>query len=88
MNKRDEMLSCATQMIDEKEVLQLSRELIRIPSVTAHEERISKFIFQKLDKWRLSPRLVPVKGFGPSVLAEIGDKKAPAVVLNGHIDTV
>lgn len=75
-------------MIDEKEVLQLSRELIRIPSVTAHEERISKFIFQKLDKWGLSPRRVPVKGFGPSVLAEIGDRKAPAVVLNGHIDTV
>ena len=75
-------------MIDDKEVLQLSRELIRIPSVTTHEERISKFIFQKLDKWGLSPRLVPVKGFGPSVFAEIGDKKAPSVVLNGHIDTV
>jgi succinyl-diaminopimelate desuccinylase len=75
-------------MIDEKEVLQLARELIRIPSVTSHEERISKFIFQKLDKWGLSPRLVPVKGFGPSVLAEIGDKRAQSVVLNGHIDTV
>jgi succinyl-diaminopimelate desuccinylase len=88
MNKRDELFSCATQMIDEKEVLQLSRELIRIPSVTTHEERISKFVFQKLDKWGLSPRLVPVKGFGPSVFAEIGDRKAPSVVLNGHIDTV
>jgi acetylornithine deacetylase/succinyl-diaminopimelate desuccinylase family protein len=88
MNKRGDLLSCARQMIDEEEVLQLSRELIRIPSVTAHEGRISKFIFQKLDKWGLSPRLVPVKGFGPSVLAEIGDKKAQSVVLNGHIDTV
>ncbi len=88
MNRRGELLSCAMQMIDEREVLQLSRELIRIPSVTAHEERISKFIYQKLDKWGLSPRFVPVKGFGPSVLAEIGDRKAPSVVLNGHIDTV
>jgi len=88
MIKRGDLLSCAKQMIDEEEVLQLSRELIRIPSVTAHEERISKFIFQKMDKWGLSPKLVPVKGFGPSVLAEIGDKKAPSIVLNGHIDTV
>jgi acetylornithine deacetylase/succinyl-diaminopimelate desuccinylase-like protein len=36
----------------------------------------------------LSPRLVPVKGFGPSVIAEFGDRKAPSIVLNGHIDTV
>lgn len=88
MSRHGELLSCAMQMIDDKEVLQLSRELIRIPSVTTHEEGISKFIFQKLDKWGLSPRLVPVKGFGPSVIAEIGNRKARSVVLNGHIDTV
>ncbi len=82
------MLRSAAQMIDEKEVLRLSRELVRIPSVTTHEERVSKFIFLKLDKWGLSPKLVPVKGFGPSILSEIGDKRAPSVVLNGHIDTV
>jgi succinyl-diaminopimelate desuccinylase len=88
MNKREDLLNCARQMIDDKEVLQLSRELIRIPSVSTHEERISKFIFQRLDRWGLSPRLVPVKGFGPSVFAEIGNRKAPSIVLNGHIDTV
>ncbi|MBU0623830.1 MAG: ArgE/DapE family deacylase [Candidatus Thermoplasmatota archaeon] len=88
MNKRRDLLSCARQMIDDREVLQLSRELIKIPSVTTHEERISKFIFQRLDKWGLSPKLVPVKGFGRSVFAEIGDRKAPSIVLNGHIDTV
>jgi len=88
MNKRRDLLSCARQTIDDREVLQLSRELIKIPSVTTHEERISKFIFQRLDKWGLSPKLVPVKGFGRSVFAEIGDRKAPSIVLNGHIDTV
>ena len=81
-------MSCARQMIDDREVLQLSRELVRIPSITTREERVSKFVFQKLDKWGLSPRFVPVKGFGPSVFAEIGDRKSPSVVLNGHIDTV
>jgi len=88
MNRCEELLSCAKETIDEKEILQLSRELIRTPSITTHEERISKLIFQKLDKWGLSPRLVPVKGYGPSVMAEIGDPRCPSIILNGHIDTV
>lgn len=88
MNRREELLSCAKEMIDEKEILQLSRELIRIPSITTHEERISKFIYQKLTKWGLSPRLVPVKGYGPNVIAEIGDPGCPSIILNGHVDTV
>jgi len=88
MSRREELLSCAKEMIDEKEILQLSRELIRIPSITNHEERISKLVFQKLDKWGLSPRLVPVKGYGPSVMAEIGNPRCPSIILNGHIDTV
>ncbi len=88
MNRREELLSCAKEMIDEKEILQLSRELIRIPSITTHEERISKFIYQKLTKWGLSPRLVPVKGYGPNVIAEIGAPRRPSIILNGHVDTV
>lgn len=88
MSGRDDLLICANEMIDEKEILQLSQELVKIPSVTCHEELISKFIFQKLDKWGLSPRLVPVKGYGSSVVAETGDPRARSIVLNGHIDTV
>jgi succinyl-diaminopimelate desuccinylase len=71
-----------------KEVLKLSRELIRIPSITRNEHKIAEFIFARLDAWELRPRFVEVKDFGPSVLAEIGPTDAPAIVFNGHMDTV
>ncbi|MGQ9587018.1 MAG: M20 family metallopeptidase [Thermoplasmata archaeon] len=74
--------------IDDKEVLRLSRELIRIPSIYKHEHRISKFIYAKLKGWRFSPRMVPVAGHGPDVVAEVGSRRHPAIVLNGHMDTV
>ena len=74
--------------IDPKEVLALSRNLIGIPSTCGNEHRISEFIFKKLDKWGLAPDYVPVKGFGPAVVAELGPRNLPSVVFNGHADTV
>jgi len=76
------------ESIDEKELLGLCKELIRIPSVYKEEARIAKFIASRLDKWGLSPELVPVEGYGPSVVARIGPENRPAIVLNGHMDTV
>jgi acetylornithine deacetylase/succinyl-diaminopimelate desuccinylase-like protein len=76
------------ESIDERELLELCRELIRIPSVYREEERIAKFIASRLDKWKLTPELVPVEGYGPSVVARIGPENRPAIVLNGHMDTV
>jgi len=74
--------------VDEKEILRLSRQLIAIPSTYTHEERISRFIFDKLDRWDLSPKRVPVKGHGDDVVASVGSREHPAIVLNGHMDTV
>lgn len=82
------LLQTAKDLIDDEEVLDLSRQLIRIPSQSKHEEAISKFIFRKLDEWELRPRTLEVEGYGPDVIAEIGRKNAPAIVLNGHMDTV
>lgn len=76
------------ESISTKEVLDLSRQLIRIPSIYRNEHRASRFIRQKLDRWGLDPQSVPVRGFGPDVIAETGPAKAPKIVLNGHIDTV
>jgi acetylornithine deacetylase/succinyl-diaminopimelate desuccinylase-like protein len=83
-----DLLREANALIDDKEVLDLSRQLIRIPSQSRHEAAVGKFIFQKLDKWGLQPREVEVEGNGPDIVAEIGRKKAPAVAFNGHMDTV
>jgi len=88
MLRPDALIKRADELVDEKQVLQLSRELIRIPSVTRKEHRISRVIYQKLDKWGLRPKNIPVEGYGPTVTAEIGDRKAPSVVFNGHMDTV
>jgi acetylornithine deacetylase/succinyl-diaminopimelate desuccinylase-like protein len=74
--------------IDEKEVVRLCQKLVRIPSVFHDEHKLGKFIFDTLDKWGLSPRLVPVDGYGPDVVSETGPSQAPCIVFNGHIDTV
>ena len=78
----------ARSLINDREVLELSRELIRIPSQSRHEQAVGNFIFEKLNSWGLRPRKVPVEGNGPDIVAEIGDKRAPAVSFNGHMDTV
>ncbi len=75
-------------MIDSKEVLDLARSLIRIPSQYKHEERISGFILRTLERWGFSPREVEVPGCGPDVLAETGPHGKASLVLNGHMDTV
>jgi acetylornithine deacetylase/succinyl-diaminopimelate desuccinylase family protein len=76
------------ESIDAREVLRLSQELIRIPSVFHHEEKVAKFIHDRLEKWGFEPRNVPVKDFGPDVVCEIGPANAPCMVFNGHMDTV
>jgi succinyl-diaminopimelate desuccinylase len=81
-------VEAVAESIEAREVLSLSRELIRVPSVFKNERRLSQLIFRRLEKWGLSPKSVPVKGFGPDVVCEFGPPKAKCVVLNGHIDTV
>lgn len=70
------------------ELLTLSQELIRIPSVYTQEAKIADFIYELLNEWGFKPRKVPVPGHGPCIVAEHGDPAAPSIVLNGHMDTV
>lgn len=74
--------------IESEEIIDLTRELIRIPSVYKQEHDIGKFIHKRLASWGLEPTFVPVPGFGPNVVTEVGPRGAPCVVLNGHMDTV
>ena len=75
-------------LVGPEEVLKLSRELIRIPSMYSKEHAIANFIHRRLDKWGFSPRYVQVDGYGPDVVAELGDRNDPSVIFNGHMDTV
>ena len=74
--------------IDEDELLTLSRDLIRIPSVYTQEGEVAEFIFEKLRAWGFSPRKLPVEGHGPCVIAQTGDPGMPSIIFNGHMDTV
>ena len=70
------------------ELVSLSRELIRIPSVYTQEAEIADFVYQRLTDWGFEPRTIPVTEHGPCVVAECGDSASPSIVLNGHMDTV
>ena len=74
--------------IESKEVIDLTRELIRIPSIYKQEREVGEFIHKRLASWGLKPSFVPVPGFGPDVVAEVGPRDSPCIVLNGHMDTV
>lgn len=74
--------------IDEGELLALSRDLIRIPSIYTHEEQVAEFISGRFQEWGFSPRKLPVDGHGPCVIVQVGDPELPSIVFNGHMDTV
>ncbi len=76
------------ETIDEKDVLRLAQEFVRIPSVYKQEHKLGKYIFRKLESWGLPAELVPVEGYGPCVVSRLGTGKRPSVILNGHMDTV
>lgn len=67
-------------------VINLTQELISIPSVSRCEESIAKFISSKLEG---NVKIQRIKGAGPNIIAEFFvSRKAPTVVLNAHLDTV
>jgi len=70
--------------IDGKELIDLLRGLIRIPSPSGEEQEIAEYIANKMENIGLSVELIGgnVVGRTPSI------KGAPTIVLNGHMDTV
>jgi succinyl-diaminopimelate desuccinylase len=88
MTSSQPIVDMVESRIRESEVLQLSREMIRIPSVYGQEKELAEFIYGRLDSWGLSPRFVEVPGYGPNVVVDIGNRDLPKVVFNGHMDTV
>lgn len=73
--------------VDPSEVITLTKELIRIDSVSGHEHRIAERVAAYLEVNGLSPRIVPVRDGRPNVMASWGTGR-PALLFTGHIDTV
>jgi len=84
----DSDIRAACETIEEKEVLGLARELVRIPSVYTKEQRISDFVRGKFERWGIDVTRVPIVGHGDTLVASFGPRKAKAVAFNGHLDTV
>ncbi|MEH7344628.1 M20/M25/M40 family metallo-hydrolase [Bacillus sp. JJ1532] len=82
--------------ISKSEVLELLRDLIRIPSVNPtlapeegyNEVQIAEFAVNWLKKHKVDARLEFVEPGRPNVFAEVGDGDGPTLCLCAHLDTV
>lgn len=71
------------------ELVELTQELIRIPSVTESEKEIAQFINSYFENCGITSSLDEVGVDRPNVIARVkGKGKGPIILLNGHIDTV
>lgn len=83
--EKERLLAC----IDEKEVVELTRQLVRIPSPTGQEAPIARFLHDYLESAGFSVVLDEAGPGRPNVMARLkGSGKGPVILLNGHIDTV
>lgn len=68
------------------DMINFTRELIKINSVNGNEREVAEAIKEKLKKYGIKSRLFG-KGDRKGLVAEIGKGKRP-IILNGHLDTV
>ncbi len=71
------------------EVIELSRELIRIPSETGDEKAVSEFCISTMREMGLEARGVEAAPNRPNAVGRWGgDGGGPTVMFSGHLDTV
>ncbi|KYO63792.1 M20 family metallopeptidase [Thermovenabulum gondwanense] len=82
-------------LIKEEELVSLTQELIRIPSVydpldeNANEERVAKHLYEKLKQMGFETYIEEVAPKRPNVIAVLkGDMPGKTVLLEGHTDVV
>ena len=69
------------------DLIELTKKLIEIESISSNEEKIAQFIASQLDFADIT--MQKVEGFGPNVIAKhITNPKRPVIILNCHMDTV
>jgi acetylornithine deacetylase/succinyl-diaminopimelate desuccinylase-like protein len=85
----DPQLSAILESISRDEVIELTRALVRIPSVTGHEGlEISHFMANWLERQDLVAGIQEVGPERANVYASVpGQRPGPRVLLNGHLDT-
>lgn len=74
--------------IDDSKVIQLLRDLVRIPSISLQEREIGEYIVEQLRGWGFEPeRQYADKNRFNVICRLIGKEKGPTILFNGHIDT-
>jgi len=84
-------MSDILRRIDTNKVIDLTRELIRIPSENppGNENEISEFIKEQLTKIGFSTKIHEFSKGRPSVIGIVSnDNKSKSLIINGHTDTV
>ena len=75
--------------VDVEYALKLTKELVRIPSVTGEEGEIAKFLAEELSGLGLRVELRRVQGDRFNVIGVLkGEEKGIALAFHGHTDTV
>ncbi len=87
-------MALVVDRIDVDELIELTRALVRIPTVFdpergLNEEPAARFIADLLTRWGWAPRVELVAPGRPNVIATvIGDRPGPHLLFEGHTDVV
>ncbi len=74
-------------MLKKKDVINLAKDLVRIPSLTGQEKDVAMFVKKLLDEGGFEVILQEVEPDRPQVIAFIrGNNKGKSLMLNGHLD--
>ncbi len=74
--------------MNKQERINLLRDLVKIDSVGGHEKGVSTYLANFLDHHGIKNKTIEVEPGRYNLVAEIGDKPDPVLVLEGHQDVV
>lgn len=85
---RKELLKKALSLINLDEVVQLTCELIRFPSLTESESEVIRHIEGYCRKKELSYQIFKARETQPNLIATVGNSQGKILAFNGHLDVV
>jgi acetylornithine deacetylase/succinyl-diaminopimelate desuccinylase family protein len=81
--------SWISEHIDEKNVVKLITDLVRIPSISGEERELADYLFDKMKELGFQVTLYEADKNRPNLVGVLSSgKPGPKLLLNGHMDTV
>jgi acetylornithine deacetylase/succinyl-diaminopimelate desuccinylase-like protein len=88
-DKHTFMIDDVIKRLDDSYTVQLTKEMIAIPSVTGDEEALSEYIKDKLESYGMKTEIQYVEPRRPNVYGVMkGDSPGKRLNYNAHVDTV